>query len=251
MLGATMNKISKLLILLSLVISFPIYAKPLPSIKKAVKSSGMVFVKGVGSGSGFAVYQQGDRTLIMTNDHVCQMTRGVSSLSQEIDYSSKINTLEVEVLDSNDKVHKGRVVKTANLHLLKRGKKGSDLCLLSVEGTFTLAAFSKEDDMEVGNKIFSVGAPHGIYPMVHEGYVGPVYNSDNDDDSNKKEVRITTLLVWPGSSGSAVYDFDTGLVVGVVYAILPVSKKVEVPVMSVMVPGNQARDFLNTYLEAK
>ena len=246
-----MNKISKLLILLSLVISFPIYAKPTSVVKKAVKSSGMVFVKGVGSGSGFAVSQQGGRTLIMTNDHVCQMTRGVTSLSQSIDYSGKINTLEVEVMDSNEKIHKGKVVKTANLHLLKRGKKGSDLCLLSVEGVFAALATFSEDEMEVGDKIFSVGAPHGIYPMVHEGYVGPIYNSDNDDDSNKKEVRITTLLIWPGSSGSAVYDIDTGLVVGVAFAILPVSKSIEVPVMSIVVPGDQARDFLKTYLEAK
>jgi S1-C subfamily serine protease len=242
-----MSKIAKLLILLSLIFSFPSYAKPTPAIKRGVAASVMVVVEGVGSGSGFAIARRENRTLIMTNDHVCQMTRGQTSLRRKVNYSSKINTLEIVVVDSNDHIHKGKVVKTSNLHLLKEGQKGSDLCLLSVEGVFAAVAFSKEE-MEVGDKVFSVGAPHGVYPMVHEGYVGPSYKSDSDD--NKKEVRITTLLVWPGSSGSAVYDYDTGLVVGVIYAIQPVDSKINVPVMSVLVPGDQARDFLRTYQEA-
>ena len=239
-----MNKIKQLLVLLSLLVSFPIYAKPASVVKKAIGSSVMIVVKDQGSGSGFAVSQQGDQTLIMTNDHVCQMTRGKVSLSHKVDYSSKLNTLEIEAVDSNYNVYKGRVVKTSNVHLLKKGEKGSDLCLISIEGRLPIAQFSSEG-LEIGDKIFSVGAPQGIYPLVNEGFVGATYL----DEDNLKEVRITSLLLWSGSSGSAAYSSETGLVVGVVFAILPVSEKIEVPIVTLIVPGDQAKAFLNNYLK--
>ena len=99
-----MSKIAKLLILLSLIFSFPSYATP--AIKRGVAASVMVVVEGVGSGSGFAIARRENRTLIMTNDHVCQMTRGQTSLRRKVNYSSKINTLEIVVVDSNDHIHK-------------------------------------------------------------------------------------------------------------------------------------------------
>lgn len=241
-----MNKIKQLLTLLCLLISFPAYGKPTPTVKNAVKAAALVVVKGQGSGSGFEVYQQDNLTLIMTNDHVCQMTRGKVFLSQKVDYSNKLNTLPIEVVDLNDKVHKGKVIKTSNLHSLDKSHKGSDLCLVAIEGKLPGIAQFSDEPLEIGDKVFAVGAPHGIFPLVHEGYLGPGYV---DDDDNEKEVRVSSLLLWPGSSGSAVYDMDTGLVVGVVFAILPVEKDIDVPVVTIIVPGDQAKDFLDTYLK--
>lgn len=242
-----MNKFAWLLVLISLLVPTSLEAKQNSVIKTAMKSSLMVVVDQEGSGSGFAVYEQSnDKTLAVTNDHVCQLSRGRVFLTHEVDYSSKLNTKEIYVVDASGIKHKAKAVKAANLHLLKKGQKGSDLCLISVEGKLPVVKLSA-DDMEQGDKIFSVGAPYGIFPIVHEGFGGPTYE---DNDGNEKVVHITSLLIWPGSSGSAVFDYYTGEVVGVAFAILPASKKIEVPVVSLVVPVSQVSEFLNSYLKA-
>lgn len=240
-----MNKIKWLAIFLSLFLSFPALSKANQPIGNALRSSVMVVIKDYASGSGFAVAQENGKTLIMTNDHVCQASRGKDMLTDKDDYSSPLNTIEITIEDIYGKQYKAKVVKASNLHLLKKKEKGSDLCLLEVDTKLQVVTFSGSEPL-LGDRVFSVSAPKGIFPLVNEGFVGAAY-----EDRGLKEIRVTSIILSPGSSGGGVFDSETGEVVGVVFAIVPLLQDVPAAVATITVPVGQARQFLQDYQNRK
>jgi S1-C subfamily serine protease len=244
-----MSKIIRIFIssLLSLLISFPLFAKPLPQIKKAIDASVLVYVPGVGSGSGFGVYQLQDSTIIATNDHVCQMTRGLVFLTDETDFTKRLNSNQIYVENAAGKKYKAKVVMTTNLEKLKKEQRDSDLCLLKVEEILPVLEISPTDS-EIGDRVFSVSAPHGIFPMVHEAYIGPTIL---EAEGNMLETQFSGLYIHPGSSGGAVLDFESGKVVGVIFAIIPVDSKIHSPIAALNIPASQLNSFIARYLEKR
>lgn len=240
-------KLISLFLLVLFLNPLKLFAKTDLYIRSAMEASYMVLVPRVGSGSGVAVYQNENGSLIMTNDHVCQLTRGITMLSHETDKSKPINTLPIQVMNSRGDIFKAVVVKTSNLERLKKGTQGSDLCIVEIkERVPTLEIDSS--DQEIGSKVFNVSAPLGIFPVIFDGFLGPV---ESRRGGNMKSIQVVTLAINHGSSGSGVFSYENGKVVGIAFAIISADEGTNATVVALMVPGNQAKDFLNSYLEKK
>lgn len=241
-----MKYVQYLLLVLSLVISNPIQAKSPNHVKKALKSAVKVIVPESGTGSGFAIHynKKKNRTLIMTNDHVCQGTRGKTAILGTVDYTTPINTNKIYIKTPKGKVYKGWIVKTSNLELAIDRTKVSDLCLVSIKGKIPITRFQTK--AEIGDKVFSIGNPKGYFPLIHEGYFGGVQKSEGH-----APYRLATLNISFGSSGSAVWNIETGKVVGVAFAIFSTDKGNGIAIVALVVPSYQAIDFLLTYLGDK
>ena len=96
----------------------------------------------------------------------------------------------------------------------------------------------------LGEHIFSVSAPRGIFPMVHDGWVGPWQSNPK---ARYTKVRASTLHITKGSSGGAVYHSSTGKIGAVIFAIRPISESYLEPVAAMMVPVKNLKAFLKRY----
>jgi Trypsin-like peptidase domain len=241
--GVHMKLTTLFLLLFSLLQSPLLYAKTNPLIRRAKESSVQVIVPEVGSGSGVSVYNTKDYSLIMTNDHVCQMTRGTIFLTSGINYSNPINTYRVIVKTFLGEELKGTVIKTANLHKLKEGQRKSDLCVIKIEHVVPAIEIDVSD-LEIGDKVFNVSAPIGIFPVIFEGFVGP----DRNVDENQHPARVLSVPINSGSSGSGVFSYDTGKIIGIAFAIITVEEGSHDAVVSLMVPAERVKSFLDATL---
>jgi len=109
-----------------------------------------------------------------------------------------------------------------------------DLALLKIEGS-ALIPMSLADDKYVleGSEVaftgFPIGAVLGLYPVTHRGIIAsitptvtPVADSRQINIAMLKRMKDPYLVyqldatAYPGNSGSAVYEANTGKVVGVI-----------------------------------
>jgi len=219
------------------------FATPSPEIKKALSVSWMVVIESV-SGSAVAVKQLENGTLLLTNDHVCQASRGLNPLTNQPRFNSKLNSRSLLIQNLNERIP-ARVVYAANLHLLKAPQKGSDLCLLFVGKKIPVTEFSSTE-LEPGDELIGVSAPGGFFPSISRGYLGTLVSSDNPT-SQMESVLTTTVLANRGSSGSGIFN-DRGELAGIVFAIV-LDDENHGPVTTLAVPLVYVRKFLNNYLE--
>jgi S1-C subfamily serine protease len=200
-------------------------SKVKPPIQKALDSSVLVAILDtkVGQtgkieswpiriGSGFAIKANPitKTTLVATNDHVCQGSRGTDD-KDNIQLKNKLNTQRIEVRTSNGKSLQGVVVLTTNVNYNSESLIGNDLCLIEVYGLLPTVALNDEGAV-LGEEVFAVGAPQGWFPIVSRGYTSSTFI---DDKGNL--IQVFSLPIDRGSSGGAIFNND-GKVVGVVFA---------------------------------
>ena len=238
-----MNYLFYLLFFL-LISNISVFAKTSEVVKQTLQFSWMVEVVGVSTGSGVAVARIKEGTLIMTNDHVCQSSRGVNPLSGAVKHSSKLNSHPVFVNNLKQR-HPARVVKVSNLEYLRPPKKGSDLCLLYVAKPLPVATF-KEDGFESGDELFGIGAPSGFFPSIYQGYAGALITSKNPSSVENPSLFVS-MYANHGSSGGGVFD-TKGRLGALTYAIVQDDQN-NSPVVTVTVPLIYMQQFLNDYLE--
>ena len=210
------------------------------AVLNSISSSFKVMIpKARTSGSGVAIFQRDDKTLIMTNDHVCQATRGHLFWTSEIDESEKLGRFNIVVRSSKGRVYKAKIVKTSGVSLAS-SNPGPDLCILEIKADFP---YTKLANTRIGEKVYSVSAPTGVFPMVHEGYIGP-YQYDDE----LERVGTVTLGVTKGSSGGGIFNYK-GQVVGIIFAIMPIHEDTPGALFTYYVPAQEAYRFLKSTLE--
>ncbi|MDO6445003.1 serine protease [Colwellia sp. 1_MG-2023] len=209
------------IILLSFFISYSAFSAQLVETIAKIKPS----VVGIGvytptgkprnklQGSGFVV---GNGQYVVTNHHV------VPEMLDE-------NLLQSLVVF----VGSGKAAKVRKATLLDSSKR-YDLAILKIEGK-PLPAMQLADEplYPEGSYVaftgFPIGGVLGLYPVTHRGIIAnvsptitPVQNAGNINLAMLKRLRDPYLIyqldatAYPGNSGSALYDIETGKVIGVI-----------------------------------
>lgn len=215
-----------------------------PIYENTLKLSYQVEVPNIAYGSGFAVGNYKNGSLFITNDHVCQNTRGPGLMKGTTFLRGPLNTMKPYVIDSKGSRWKASVIKTTGVSVKKLSKPSSDLCLLFVDNLKVPFVTISKQVAEVGEEVFSISGPQGIFPMIHKGFIGP---SIDTEDPNLLPVQASSLDITHGSSGGAVFDFE-GKVVGVVFALL-VEQETKVGSIALVIPKDQLELFLEGYLQ--
>jgi len=164
-------------------------------------------------GTGFVI---GDGTYIVTNHHV---------IEQELDD----NLLQKLAVFTG----KGRAAKVKLAKLIARDED-HDIAILKIEGQALPAlSLANNDFRREGSAIaftgFPIGAVLGLYPVTHQGIIAavtptiiPVDDARQISIAMLKRLRDPYLVyqldatAYPGNSGSAMYDVQTGEVIGII-----------------------------------
>lgn len=231
----------KLIYAALLLFSTAAFAKTHPAIEKAILASVQVTVKKQGQGSGFAFYrdEKRGRTLIASNDHVCQLTRGRIYLINEVNYDVRLNTFPMQVEQANGETYQARVAYTSNGHRASKKDRRDDLCIIEIKEEIPLVELGEE--AELGEFVFSVSGPRGYFPLVHRGYAASKYLYENSNP-----IQAFSLYVTSGSSGGGIFD-TKGNVVGVIFAIVPTVENLPIPLLTYGVPVQHLKKFKKRY----
>ncbi len=110
---------------------------------------------------------------------------------------------------------------------------------------------------------FPIGMVLGFYPVTHQAIVSsitpiilPAHNSRQLDASKIRQLKSSPFMIfqldgiaYPGSSGSPLYDSETGLVYGIVNMVFVKGKKESALTnpsgISYAIPGSYIRNLLN------
>lgn len=237
-----MSRITGLFLFVLMMFTTPGFTQVEPEVEQAIRGSVKLIIPKVSSGSGFAVEYDRKRkvTIIVTNDHVCQATRGKDKQGEPL-YDSNLNSVAIFARSTMNSRIEARVAYVSNMHKPSLMTK-DDLCIVEAKAELPLVSFSKRNYAQLGEKVFSVSAPRGFFPIVHDGRAGPLYSRS----SKYTEVQAFNLTVNTGSSGGAVFDL-AGKVVGVIFAMNLAENNIRVPVVAYVIPGYLAREFFERY----
>jgi S1-C subfamily serine protease len=208
-------------IIINLVISWTVLSAQLVETIAKVKPS----VVGVGvytptgkprntlQGSGFVV---GNGQYVVTNHHVVPEQLDTALLQELVIFigSGKNATVrKASLIDSS---------KRYDLAVLKIKGKPLPAMLLANKSLYPEGSY-------VAFTGFPIGAVLGLYPVTHRGIIAnvsptitPVDNASNINIAMLKRLRDPYLVyqldatAYPGNSGSALYDIETGKVIGVI-----------------------------------
>ena len=215
-----MSRIIQLLVFATVLFSSGAYCnlvETVSSIKPSVVGIGIYTPTGQPknklNGSGFVI---GDGFYIVTNNHVIDHELDEGLLQKLAVFSGTGPTAKVIVatLVARDKEH--------------------DIAVLKIQGQPLPAMKLAGDDFRAeGSDIaftgFPIGAVLGLYPVTHRGMIAAVTPTIIPlDDSRQISIAMLKRLrdpylvyqldatAYPGNSGSAMYDVETGEVVGII-----------------------------------
>ena len=182
------------------------------------------------SGSGLIISISKKKKIVLTAGHVCR-TAGIKEEDKEYVYRW-IET--VKVLDSEKRVHDSHIILAAQ-H--SPPQDTADLCSLYVP---SLHYISKHSNLKissrkprVGEDIFYLGAPKGIYHPPTVLIIKGTYNGPIDNVA-----ASATLRAGPGSSGSVILSHRNEIY-GVLFAVHPSFDSA-----SVITTYEKTKDFL-------
>jgi S1-C subfamily serine protease len=201
------------------------------NVKKCKEESKNCQVSNIGtSGSALAVFKFNEKILFLSASHVCDSNIPEVIMRESEDVEVKFL---VQLYDSH--WHLAKIVKTTDIQ-----ETGLDLCLLEVklQDPKIKAVPISRTPPEVGDQIYSIGSPVGIYhppsvPIFSGIYSGPIYRGN---------VSLTTIPAIGGSSGSAVLNQNLE-VIGVLFATHP-----EFPFVSIITNQRETRKFVYDYI---
>ena len=154
-------------------------------------------------GSSTVVGHKDGNTYSLTAAHVCMAPEpGVDSMGRPFPFSYEMKS-ELKLVDITGKIRVATIV-DANTKV--------DICLLVTEGEWGKALDVAEEMPGVGEKVYNVAAPRGVFspgmvPLFEGYYSGKDIHGD----------EFYTIPAAPGSSGSSILNSD-GEIVGVVHS---------------------------------
>lgn len=163
-------------------------------------------------GTGFVV---GDGTYIITNEHVIEKDLDPNLREKRVVFVG--TGLDPEVLDA-------KVVDIDVLH---------DLAILKINKKLPALKLDQREFIDEGVEVaftgFPIGSILGLYPATHRGIISartpvitPMHSANTLTPALIKRLKTPYFIyqmdatAYPGNSGSAVYDVETGKVVGVI-----------------------------------
>jgi len=198
-------------------VGFLHYSSP----KKVIAKDAVVFItvntitlkkNSQSSGTGVAVKNDGDKTLILTAGHIC---------IDQIDPGLIIG--EILVIDIYGNAYHSEIQSIS---------KNFDLCLLSIKKQMPTTSISKQSPKS-GDKIGYSGYPTGLYmPGLLHHFDGYMAGVDPMGD------HIYNTPVVGGSSGSPIYN-EKGEIIGLVSAVME-----DFNYMTIAVGTKNIRDFM-------
>ena len=164
-------------------------------------------------GTGFVI---GNGQFVVTNYHVISSELDDATLQERVIY-----------VGSGPRAEKRKVTLVAN-------SKKHDLAVLKISGA-SLPALKLASDVfisegsEVAFTGFPIGAVLGLYPVTHRGIIASVTPTVTPvDDSRQISIQMLKRMrdpymvyqldatAYPGNSGSALYEIESGQVVGII-----------------------------------
>lgn len=161
----------------------------------------------IASSTGFSVAynKQKDVSYIVTNNHFCDKIDSMP-LPGRFFYEDSTTMMSTKIQFESG---------SAKVIALDPDK---DLCLLEVEG-FVKPTNLVSPDYEIKqmDRIVTVGAPAGIFPVIRTAYISNFYSRDlfPDNMALGSDLLLISDIVFPGQSGSPVYN-SQGDVIGVI-----------------------------------
>ena len=158
-------------------------------------------------GSSMVVGHFNNETYVLTAAHVCTelqpYTTFTLKVTDQISASVRISqkVTELKVADYSGKERSAEVY---------RVDRSNDLCMIKTKGTWGKPFTVSDRDPEIGEKVYNVASPHRIWApgmvLMMDGYY-----------SGKNSIGFYhyTIPARPGSSGSAILNYD-GEIVGMV-----------------------------------
>lgn len=163
-------------------------------------------------GSGFVF---GDGTLIATNFHVVSEPLDPQVVQYHIVFSGT---------GRQPKIHKAEIIAKDPVH---------DLAILKIRDTLPALQLGPDEYVDDGQDIlmtgFPIGSILGLYPATHKGMIAaltpdviPSANARNLTMKMRNRLESPFMIyqldmtAYPGNSGSAIYDAETGRVVGII-----------------------------------
>lgn len=165
------------------------------------------------NGSGFVI---GNGQYVVTNHHVLPKELNSNLLQKMAVFTGS---------GKNAKVRMADIIASSQLH---------DIAVLKVHGSpLPAMKLADENFRREGSYVafsgFPIGAVLGLYPVTHRGIIAsitptiiPVDNAQQISIKMLKMLRNPYLVyqldatAYPGNSGSALYDVDTGEVIGII-----------------------------------
>lgn len=173
------------------------------------------------SATGFSIAATDVVSFILTNKHVCDMGPN-ANYTLTLQSGGKVSATFIRI------------------------DPFADICLLKANGIIPPLTLAKQNASQ-GDRVMTIGAPDGAYPLMGDGMVSGYYNTHmkNDiDEDGSFEVhfrsQVMSAPVYPGSSGSPVLDVN-GEVVGIVFAV-----RNEKEHIAFIVPVSEVWRFLDT-----
>jgi S1-C subfamily serine protease len=109
-----------------------------------------------------------------------------------------------------------------------------DLALLKINGSqLPVALLGDSDDVEIGHRVYAIGAPKGLELTISEGIV-----SGRRDSGEGHQLLQTSTAISSGSSGGGLFD-ETGRLIGIT-----TSKILDGENLNFAVPTNYVREIL-------
>ena len=195
--------------------------------------------KGGMTGSASVIYHNKKRSFVLTAAHLVYMEpiHPLHKLSLEAEGGELKSVNSWTLTDINGKKYK-------NIKVLSWSDK-TDIAILSIAKINIPALDVAPAPPEIGDKLYNVGAPHGLFAqnmvLFYEGrFLG--YIKDEKMMGTDKRVAITSVPVAGGSSGSPLVNRD-GEIVGMVSAVDRGFHHI-----SMSPTWKQIRDFSNKHL---
>jgi len=169
------------------------------------------------NGSGFVI---GNGQYVVTNYHVLPKELDDNLLQKMAVFTGSGKAAKVRTAD---------IVASSQLH---------DLAVLKIHGAPLPAMKLATDDFRregsyVAFSGFPIGAVLGLYPVTHRGIIASITPTIIPvDDVSKISIKMLKMLrnpylvyqldatAYPGNSGSALYDTETGDVIGIINKVL-------------------------------
>ena len=180
------HMVSAIFVTLSLV-AYPFTvatAQNAQSVFARVSPSVVVIKMKDGQGSGVAVSRLnegfGKQTLVVTNCHVVQSELLVTVTHRSTTGNGMVKSCDVE----------------------------RELAIVWVDGELPLVQIRSAATLAVGEAVYAVGAPQGLYLSISEGIVSQLRTKN----TSRAPMVQTTAAISPGSSGGGLFDAQGRLV---------------------------------------